>query len=421
MPPHQERPGRSRKVRQPHEVLGTPRSAAGSLWRTTQEQLAAGAPVSARDRIGFLSQSILAWGSQFLLHTFESRVPFPGHAGATHGVYRMDDTTRIGLAADWGTGTESAYAVGQGIADAKAAITIHLGDVYYSGDHQEFSDYFLPADCWPRGSADPGTDASRALPSYALCGNHEMYSGGHAYVDLALATLRQPASYFCLENAHWRIVGLDTGYECTTGLRYVLGQDQTTLPRAVRRWLKTVVFADPTDTRPVILLSHHQWFTAFDAHGYPALGRALAPYLSRVALWFWGHEHRFAGYAMMAPGGGTPVRARCIGHGGMPVELGPPQTKVDLSLQPVFLDARQQSSVGNTPIGYCGFALLDFAGPALTVRYVDERGVRLLEETWTRTPDGLRGTATLHVPAIDGRADAYGFKLWRPIGDLVAR
>lgn len=391
-------------------VIGTPRSAGLSLWLTTRERSKRRFPTeSIRDQVAFLTHSVITWALNFALHAMEGRAPFPTYPPGESGICPMPDVVKIGLAADWGTGTDSAYAVGQGIAKEKPDITIHLGDVYYSGDHEEFANYFLPPDCWPRGSR--GT--------YTLTGNHEMYSGGRAYFDFALPTLGQAASYFCLENANWRIVGIDTGYDCTTGLRFAIGEDHTTVHGEVLGWLERVVFADPTDRRPVVLLSHHQWFTAFDSHCYPDVGRQLQPYLDRVHLWFWGHEHRFAGYTLTAPAsGGTPIRARCIGHGGMPVEIGRPLTIADQSVKPVFLDARHHLDVGHTPVGYCGYAMLDLDGPTLTVRYLDEYHTLLVEERWTRAADGMHGAATLHVPAIDGREAAYGFKLWRPIDDL---
>ncbi len=412
------RPPRRRRTRE--DVIGTPRSAGGSLWLSSQERVKRKYPDAgpaqnladslrkARDQVAFLTHSVIAWALNFALHATEGRVPFARYAPGHTGIIPMPDVTKVGLAADWGTGTESAYAVGQSLARAKPDITVHLGDVYYSGDHAEFADYFLPTDCWPRG----------ALGTYALPGNHEMYSGGHAYFDFALRALGQEASYFCLENANWRIVGIDTGYDSTTGLRFVLGQDHTTVHGDVLEWLETVVFADASDRRPVILLSHHQWFTAFDTKAYPDVGRQLEPYLDRVALWFWGHEHRFAGYALAGPSGHTPIRARCIGHGGMPVEIGEPYTPVDQTVKPVFLDARHHTDVGKTPVGYCGYAMLEFDGPTLRVRYVDECDAVLLEETWVRGPDGLRGTAQLHVPAVDGTQAGYGFKLWRPVDEL---
>jgi Calcineurin-like phosphoesterase len=392
-------------------VIDTPRSASGSLWLSSRERARRRFPTaSVRDQVAFLTHSAISWGLNFILHATEGRIPFPTYPEGQSGIVQIPDVVTVALAADWGTGTDSAYAVGAGIAKATPDITIHLGDVYYCGDHEEFANYFLPLDCWPRGR----------IGTYTLVGNHEMYSGGRAYFDFALRTLGQPTSYFCLENANWRIVAIDTGYDCTTGLRFAIGEDHTTVHGEVLGWLERVVFADKTDRRPVILLSHHQWFTAFDSHAYPDVGRQLQPYLDRVHLWLWGHEHRFAGYALHAPPGGAPVRARCIGHGGMPVEIGRPHTTVNQGAKPVFLDARHHVDVGTTPVGFCGYAIVGLNGPALTVRYFDECHVLLVEETWTREPDGLRGSAALHVPSIDGNASGYGFKLWRPIEDLVA-
>ena len=201
--------------------------------------------------------------------------------------------------------------------------------------------------------------------------------------------MQQRTSYFCLENENWRIVAVDTGYYARTFpfLELIL-KGWIRLPKPNRQWLRQVVFADSADRRPVILLSHHQWFSAFDSE-YPRVGANLAPYLDRVLLWFWGHEHRFAAYAPFRFGRATPVRARCIGHGGMPVELAEPVRRWDRNL--VCWDSRYAVCLDGVPIGYCGYALLQFSGPELTVTYRDEMGATLLEERWTRRPDGCRG------------------------------
>ena len=107
------------------------------------------------------------------------------------------------------------------------------------------------------------------------------------------------------------------------------------------------MFADPGDRRPVILLSHYQWFSAFDSESR-RVGSQLAPYLDRVLLWFWGHEHRFAGYAPFGFNGRL-MRARCIGHGGMPIELGKLPKRSDRPL--VFTDERQADMLDGEPIG----------------------------------------------------------------------
>jgi 3',5'-cyclic AMP phosphodiesterase CpdA len=230
-----------------------------------------------------------------------------------------------------------------------------------------------------------------------LNGNHEMYSGGGAYFRTALPAFGQETSYFCLENAHWRIIGLDTGYYAKSFPFLELILDFIRLHAATRRWLKDVVFADGADRRPVILLSHHQWFSAFDKE-YRRMGDALRPFLDRVLLWFWGHEHRFAGYAPFGFDGAT-VRARCIGHGGMPVELGGKIKNPDRPL--VFSDEREATKVDGEGIGYCGFALLRLDGPDLVVEYRDETNKQvLLEERWRSSPTGPTGSGALGAEAV---------------------
>jgi hypothetical protein len=216
--------------------------------------------------------------------------------------------------------------------------------------------YFLGDDDWYRGPEG----------SWALTANHEMYSGGEGYFDRVLPAFGQPTSFFCLENLHWRIVALDTGYHAKMFplVELLFSQRLLGLPDQVLAWLDQVIFADPTDRRAVILLSHHQWFSAFDKE-YRRIGDALAPWLDRVHLWFWGHEHRLAGYGPYAHGDAPPVRARCIGHGGMPVELaGSPMRNRALA----FWDDRPspENQFGNDPIGYNGNALLHF-DPRLSV------------------------------------------------------
>jgi hypothetical protein len=39
-----------------------------------------------------------------------------------------------------------------------------------------------------------------------------MYSGGEAYFNVVLKAFGQPQPFFCLENEHWRLIGLDTAY-----------------------------------------------------------------------------------------------------------------------------------------------------------------------------------------------------------------
>jgi hypothetical protein len=123
-------------------------------------------------------------------------------AGQAHELVRptgssaeaLADDAIVAIAADWGTGMYGAPEIADSIrkqaASRKFDLLMHLGDVYYSGTLKEVQERFL--DVWP---ADAGT-VSRTLNS-----NHEMYSGGFAYFDLALPALKQTSSYFALQNS----------------------------------------------------------------------------------------------------------------------------------------------------------------------------------------------------------------------------
>ena len=67
------------------------------------------------------------------------------------------------------------------LADLKPDHTIHLGDIYYAGAENEVRNKFLAL--WPAGT-------SPSAPSFALNGNHEMYSGGVGYFQIALTDSR---------------------------------------------------------------------------------------------------------------------------------------------------------------------------------------------------------------------------------------
>ncbi|MGH8620913.1 MAG: metallophosphoesterase family protein [Burkholderiales bacterium] len=435
-------------VRHLGDVHGVARGAASSAWRThrqtesVQEHWAdptraakPGAPAvrfeaaarvtepgaTLRSRFKLLTINVLAWGWNYARYVLRPRFrPFPTYQATPErspGIIKMKrGPVTLALAGDWGSGTYSAYRVADRITtEFQADYTIHLGDVYYSGTGREFEDYFMPEDAWPEGT----------MGTFALNGNHEMYSGGKAYfhalrqktrplfnekgeqvgekpgkltyaVEGQPERLPQDVSYFCLENDHWRVVALDTGYYAKTFPFLELFDTQLIkLHSAIRQWLKQVVFADPTDRRPVILLSHHEWFSAYDSE-YTRMGKQVAPYLDRVLLWFWGHEHRFSAYAPFGlDANGAQVRARCIGHGGIPFDIAYPKRHRRLvcsderisSESTNYVDAEQQ-------LGFCGFALLRFDGPTLSVAYYDERqgSAPLLEETWSR--EARTGTAT---------------------------
>lgn len=208
---------------------------------------------------------------------------------------QIPNHARVGLLGDWGTGRYGAITCARSIARTQPPydVLIHLGDVYYSGTPEEVQRNFL--DGWPR---IPGA-INRACNS-----NHEMYAGGFGYFDRTLPSFEQPASYFCLDNEHFRLLGLDTGYADGD-----LAGDQAA-------WARELVLG--AGARRVILLSHHQPFTLFKREGhYARIVEKLQPLFAerRIFAWYWGHEHRCVVYDRHPT---LNVVGRCIGHSGFP-------------------------------------------------------------------------------------------------------
>ena len=70
-------------------------------------------------------------------------------------------------------------------------LTIHLGDVYYAGTETE--EQQLLVNLWPSGS----------MGALALNSNHEMYSGGTPYFNVALGVLSSRYSAVAA-SSRWR-------------------------------------------------------------------------------------------------------------------------------------------------------------------------------------------------------------------------
>ena len=352
------------------------------------------------------TRNAVAWFIDVFLATvvFPKKAPFPTYATApNNAIYRMPDRCSLGIAADWGSGTESALRVAKGIRAQNPDVTIHMGDVYFAGTPDEYERVFIgqppgAPGSWPHGSARP-RQPNDALPAYAMNGNHEMVSGGFGLIEHALPALHQKTTYFALENAHWRIVALDSGYTQPHNgiLQFVQNfkQDWTLgITSDQQQWLAECVFKDPGDKRPVVLLSHHQPISAFEV-ATPALIEQLAPYLDRVLLWFWGHEHRIALYGAVELGGHN-VRGRCIGHAGMPQTFpaftplaGSEWTKAVVATPPENVGLKDPQD--GVLYAYCGWITLALDAAELRIRYFNEdpdpatagSPKPVLEEVWT--------------------------------------
>ena len=334
----------------------------------------------------FLPSHLTAWIPHVIRFWLHKRHPFLGYSEPEDsGIYTMANRVTMSLIGDWGTGTDEAQLVANCVQQFQPDFTIHLGDVYFVGDEREIRENFLGEATspyapvkWPMGT----------LGSFALTGNHEMYARGKGYFETILPKmgLRDPnrewgegqrASFFCLENEYWRVIGLDTGYNATgfdwgkmpfvnrsKWLRKsVLFKPRCELPEVMLQWLRETVNPD-ADRRGLILLTHHGCYSAFsDWYQIPA--RQLADVIHRPVIWFWGHEHKLAIYGRYSVANGIEAYGRCIGHGGMPVERG---REPDLVCPLLAWDNRRYENGKEIDVGYNGSPISSLDGPSFSVR-----------------------------------------------------
>ena len=319
-----------------------------------------------RDLVGFgkYDELDVRWVATVWNHLFRPVVPFPVAPSPDAVVRRLEAKATIAVVGDWGTGNAAAARVADHMAQMTPTYTIHLGDVYYSGTEGEETDNLLAN--WPVGSSG----------SFALNGNHEMYSGGQGYFGVALTNekfaLQGPYSYFALANDDWVIFGLDTAYVATHFFQDgVLNAPQVD-------WLKALVAkgalkrADGTRKR-VIVLSHHQGLELDGSKKSPDLWAQVTSALGTAPdYWYWGHLH---GAAVFKPvsANGISVCARLVGHGGVPYLSDPITPALDwtegASPADLLTDAGQSRSRN-------GFALLRLDGAKIVEELYDELGGR---------------------------------------------
>jgi hypothetical protein len=169
-------------------------------------------------------------------------------------------------------------------------LLIHLGDIYFAGNSDEFLQHFLA----PFSNVGP-----RVL---TLVGNHDIYLGADAFLH-TLSVLRQPGRYFCVETPYWRVACLDTALPAET-LRRNWGR----LDEGQLIWLDRQL--DAGDGKETILMSHHYIISGWEKPS-DELSRQLSPRLGKVFAWYWGHEHNCATYNKKTAG----VYGACVGNG----------------------------------------------------------------------------------------------------------
>jgi len=309
---------------------------------------------------------------------------FP-YLGNKNPVVSIDETFRIALVGDWGTGEDAAVNLLAQVKSQSPDLLLHLGDIYYSCTQEEAAKNFLDK-C--RATFPPN------FPLFTLCGNHDMYSGGNGYYWL-LSQIEQQASYFLLENSNWQLLAMDTGHNDSNPIT-VASYMTSVNPKEVD-WLRDKIKTAGPACK-TILLSHHQLFSPFAAVGRvdgrpyaynPNLYRNFQDVLGQVAWWFWGHEHNLAVYE---PYMGLE-RGRCVGCSAVPVFKNQQSYTLDRTL--VTLDKGQfpvwatAAELGNNGTDYNhAFAILTLRGKSASVDYfevpINQAGSRL----WSEPYDG---------------------------------
>lgn len=362
-----------------------------------------------RKLAAFLRNQVWGWVWSYIRFRFGPRHNFQHYSAPDNGIYPLAGSTggqpdngsvRVSVAGDWASGTFESEKIAELMEGNAPHFTVHLGDVYFVGDEDEMKTNCLgeaPAGSnlrgvkWPYGS----------VGAFALNGNHEMYANGDAYFDAFLPTLGirkspggalsgQKASFFCLRNEFWDVIAIDTGYN-SVGLPLLEQlpwfRPSCKLHDDLLSWLRNVV--KPRESRRgIVLLSHHQSYSAFEDI-FPKPAQQLAEFVDRPVLWFWGHEHRFAVYGRSNTAQGIEAYGRCIGHGGMPTDIGFPVKRPEFSL--VLHDERRYETLGGLAVGYNGFANLAFRGNTLEIEYRDIDDQVLLREQWETEAGILRG------------------------------
>ncbi len=352
------------------------------------------------DMHGLVEENWLKWIVRNLANLGNTHYAYQSYLRPeeNNGIFRIETQgglqTSVALLSDWASDTAESINVAEQVGDVD--YSVHLGDTYYVGNFKEIAQNFnstLGAP-WPYGR----------FGSFALLGNHEMYSSGRSYFTQLLPYMGchvnngfqiQEASFFCLENDHWRIIGLDTGYESLKGLLGLRPKTNLKLHPKQMEWLTNTVQIDK-DKRGIIFLAHHQYVSAFE-NEYPAYGDQIASLVSadRTFLWICGHEHRLSLYGRNKLPNGANFFFRCIGHGGMPVEVGKKKPRSqnpgdEANRNLVLYDDRTRNQIdGKIDLGHNGFIRLNLDNEKLEIGYYDDNkklglDARLiLTENWT--------------------------------------
>ena len=288
-----------------------------------------------------------------------------------------DRKVTIALFGDFGTGLSHSLYIARKITEKAPDYAFHLGDVYYAGRSREFENYF-------QKPLDPLLEKSNF---FALNANHEMHSGDFpyfAYLNYKKKTRSgwveqdQEGSYFCVRNAKYQIIGIDTAYH----------ENGRHRDEKLQAWLgKTLREGKAASPKRLnILLSPNQPYKLGNQSFNDLYNMDLHEFAHQglIDYWFWGNTHYAALFDRSAK---TPFIGSCVGHGGHPIykkdieeaaeehdklvkntrEL-PPALWVELSPRfPEHTGIRQE-------MGNHGFCMMELEGDSVRLTYYDWLG-----------------------------------------------
>jgi len=241
-------------------------------------------------------------------------------------------------------------------------VTIHLGDVYYSGTADE--EQHLLTSLWPPAP----------WGSFSLNSNHEMYSGAKPYfaaISQAPFDKQGGCSYFALENDNWIIVGLDSAYFSPDGNLYMNGQIfKDGFPNEQNAFLLEKGVRAQLDGKKVIVLTHHNGIDDPGVNTNLLFQQVMNafPGDNGPAYWYYGHQHIAAVYK---PIGSKGVQCRCCGHGALPCGKA---SELAGSPNIVWHEDRLANDPDIPERVLNGFAVLKLEGPDIQEVFYDENG-----------------------------------------------
>lgn len=333
----------------------------------------------------------------------------------TKSLIQIPNKCSIALLGDWGADNNHAQRIAQIVRDRSADIAIHLGDIYYAGNQYECERFLAN---WPLKIAYGN--------SFALNGNHEMYSRGIPYFNTILPAFGQEASYFTLRNDNWQLHGLDTAYvpfsidgqvqvddkpgfwkSLMTRIGSTLefqdhenfGRKSDARLQAQWDWVQSKL--SNSGTRKNIFLSHNQPVSAylpefkagsFLYNEFWKLRETIPNGMHTVLAWFFGHEHKGTIYKDSA----TEFKARLIGNGAIPHSrqalVPPAKDDTGTASTPVFTMNNKALKadcldIQELDLAVSTFALLTLDGPDAYVEYINEDGSLFLKEKLSGGPN----------------------------------